>query len=150
MLRKALVTAAAALAATAGTIAVASPAVAAGSPTCSLTSPGHELFTSEATGPGHPVPGGYLCFVENGDKVWLCDNYGDGWGVFLEVIVHGSLRYTLRADGSGNCSYADAADGYSSHDLPENATPITFHIYRVKGSSTSGSEIATYKNDGIY
>ena len=149
MFRKALITAVAALAATAGTVAVATPAVAA-APSCSLTSPGHELFTSEATGTGHPVPGGYLCFVEDGDKVWVCDNYGDGWGVFLEVIVGGSLRYSLRADGSGNCSYAGVGDGYSSHDLPENATPITFHIYRVKGSSTSGSNVATYKNDGKY
>jgi len=139
MLKKALsFGAASALAVVATTALIASPAAASTSE--------HELFTDESSSIGSAYAGGYLHNVEHGDYVTLCDNDADGYSVYLDVIVGNTWKYTLHAAGAGDCAYANADDGYSSHNLPENTT-ITFSMYLYKSGSYAGAVSADWYND---
>jgi len=142
VLRRTLSLGVASLAAVAATTVLASgPAMASDSD--------HEAFTDESSSIGSSYAGGYLHFVEHGDHVTLCDNDADGYGVYLDVLVGNTWKYTLHAAGVGDCAYASAGDEYSSHDLPEN-TNITFSMYLYKsanGGTITGNVIKTWYND---
>jgi hypothetical protein len=134
--------------AAASVVAVAATTVLASSPAMASDSE-HKAFTDESSSIGSAYAGGYLQNVEHGDYVTLCDNDADGYGVYLDVLVGNTWKYTLHAAGVDDCDHANADDGYSSHNLPESAS-ITFSMYLYKsanGGTITGNVVKTWYND---
>ncbi|MEV8455129.1 hypothetical protein AB0467_32290 [Streptomyces sp. NPDC052095] len=103
----------------------------------SAAGPTHGFFTGDPFGKITGYSGGGT-FVENGDKISICDTSADGYAVRLHVYKGGLYKtpaYTLRAGGKGTCLGKTAADG-GNYNLPEN-TLIGLLFCREKGGVES-------------